>query len=275
MQDILIATFYRFTHLEDPASMRRDIEATCLEHDVRGTILLAGVGINATIAGPRGGVLSVLEHLKKDPRFAALTWQESNANEQPFQRMRVRLKKEIVTLGLPGIDPRRSVGTYVEPEDWNRLLDDPDVIVVDTRNDYEVAIGTFEDSVNPDIDSFGELTTWIDEHIEVGRQPKVAMFCTGGIRCEKSTALLKERGIEDVYHLHGGILNYLRRIPREESRWQGACFVFDERIAVGHGLEVVEHRLCPSCQYPIPGDSDSGCTNCASTDPVTRALDEG
>jgi UPF0176 protein len=262
VQDFLVATFYQFTRLDDPASMREALENSCLERQVRGTILLADEGINATIAGPRPGVLAVIELLRTDPRLEGLTWQESTTDTQPFQRLRVRLKKEIVTLRVPGLDPGRSAGAYVEPEDWNELINDPDVIVIDTRNDYEVVIGSFEGAVNPEVDSFSELTDWLDERIDVGKQPRVAMFCTGGIRCEKSTALLRERGIEQVYHLRGGILNYLKRIPESESRWNGACFVFDDRVAVGHGLEVVEHRLCPNCQYPI-GVGGAECTHCA------------
>jgi UPF0176 protein len=261
--DLLVATFYLFTPLEDPASMRKGIEDSCCANEVLGTILLANEGINATIAGPRSGVLAIIDELKKDPRLADLTWQKSNARSQPFQRMRVRLKKEIVTLGVPGIDPHRSAGTYVEPEDWNSLISEPDMLVIDTRNDYEVAIGSFENAVNPGVDSFSELTDWLDDRIKVGEQPRVAMFCTGGIRCEKSTALLKERGIEEVHHLRGGILNYLRSVPESESKWNGACFVFDERVAVGHGLEIIEHRLCPRCQYPIGAENDAECANCS------------
>ena len=260
--DLLVATFYLFTPLEDPASMRQGIEESCRAHEVLGTILLATEGINATIAGPHSGVLAVIDELREDPRLSELTWQESTAGDQPFKRMRVRLKKEIVTLGVPGIDPNRSKGTYVEPEDWNSLINEPDMILIDTRNDYEVSIGSFETAINPGVDSFSELTDWLDDRIKTGEQPRVAMFCTGGIRCEKSTALLKERGIQEVHHLRGGILNYLRNIPESESKWNGACFVFDERVAVGHRLEVIDHRICPSCQYPIGIEDDAVCANC-------------
>ena len=262
MPDLLVATFYQFTPLEDPASMREGIEESCRTHEVLGTILLATEGINATIAGPYSGVLAVIDELREDPRLSELTWQESTAGDQPFKRMRVRLKKEIVTLGVPGIDPNRSRGTYVEPEDWNSLINEPDMILIDTRNDYEVSIGSFETAINPGVDSFSELTDWLDERIKTGEQPRVAMFCTGGIRCEKSTALLKERGIEEVHHLRGGILNYLKRIPESESSWKGACFVFDERLAVGHGLEVLEHELCSNCQYPMSVGDEGRCTHC-------------
>lgn len=259
--EFLVATFYQFTRLDDPCELQEAFLRVCEEHDVRGTILLAHEGINATIAGPPVGVMAVLSYIKSQPRFSALTWQESIAPEQPFGRMRVRLKKEIVTLGDPAVDPTCATGIYVEPEDWNDLISDPDVIVVDTRNDYEVAIGTFRNAINPKLEAFGELTAWADENLEEDSDVRVAMFCTGGIRCEKSTALLKERGFDNVYHLRGGILNYLKTVPEAESLWEGACFVFDERIAVGHGLVVVDHRLCDRCQYPIRAKQEK-CGHC-------------
>ena len=251
MSELLVATFYKFTKIEDLAALQNTIEAWCIENDVRGIVLLASEGINSTIAGPRNGVLAVLEFLRKDPRFDGLTWKESIAKEQPFRKLRVRLKKEIVTMGVPGIDPERLVGTYIKPEDWNDLISDPDVIVVDTRNDYEVEIGTFKDAINPDITSFGEFPKWIKDNIDIHTQPRVAMFCTGGIRCEKSTALLKEAGVKEVFHLEGGILKYLEQIPEDQSLWDGECFVFDERVSVGHGLEIGEYELCRGCRYPI------------------------
>ena len=251
VNQLLVATFYKFTKIEDLATLQESIESCCIENDVRGIVLLATEGINSTIAGPRNGVLAVLEFLRKDPRFDGLTWKESIAKEQPFRKLRVRLKKEIVTMGVPGIDPERLAGTYIKPEDWNDLISDPDVIVVDTRNDYEVEIGTFKDAVNPDITSFGELPEWIKNNIDIQTQPRVAMFCTGGIRCEKSTALLKEAGVKDVFHLEGGILKYLELIPEDRSLWDGQCFVFDERVSVGHGLEVGEYELCRGCRHPI------------------------
>ena len=251
MSQYLVATFYKFTKIEDLAALQKTIEACCIENDVRGIVLLASEGINSTIAGSRNGVLAVLEFLRKDPRFDGLTWKESIAKEQPFRKLRVRLKKEIVTMGVPGIDPERLVGTYIKPEDWNDLISDPDVIVVDTRNDYEVEIGTFKDAINPDITSFGEFPKWIKDNIDIHTQPRVAMFCTGGIRCEKSTALLKEAGVKEVFHLEGGILKYLEQIPEDQSLWDGECFVFDERVSVGHGLEIGEYELCRGCRYPI------------------------
>jgi UPF0176 protein len=251
MTEFLVAAFYKFTKLEDFASMQKTIEACCSDNNVKGIVLLAEEGINSTIAGPRNGVLAVLEFLQTDPRFAELTWKESTTQKQPFRKLRVRLKKEIVTMGVSGIDPERIVGTYVKPKDWNDLISDPNVIVIDTRNDYEVEIGSFKDAINPDITAFGEFPDWIDGNIDIENQPKVAMFCTGGIRCEKSTALLKEAGVNEVYHLEGGILKYLEQIPKEESLWDGQCFVFDERVSVGHGLEVGEYELCRACRFPI------------------------
>jgi UPF0176 protein len=254
LTEFYVATFYRFTTLDDFASMQAPIEACCTAHNVKGIILLANEGINATIAGPREGILAVIDYLKKDLRMADLTWKESIASQQPFRKLRVRLKKEIVTMGIPGVDPAQLVGTYVKPSEWNALISDPNIIVVDTRNDYEVAIGSFKGAIDPDIKSFGELPDWLDKQVDVDQQPKVAMFCTGGIRCEKSTALLKQFGVNEVYHLEGGILKYLEEVPEEESLWEGQCFVFDERVSVGHGLEVGELTLCRACRHPIGND---------------------
>jgi len=251
MNELLVATFYKFTKLDDLASLQKSIETRCLENNVRGIVLIANEGINATIAGSRDEVLEVLHLLLEDPRLESLTWKESTAIKQPFRKLRVRLKKEIVTMGVDGINPDRLVGTYVKPEKWNELISDPNVIVIDTRNDYEVEIGTFKDAINPDITSFGELPKWIEENIDIEEQPRVAMFCTGGIRCEKSTALLKEAGVNEVYHLEGGILKYLEKMEEELSLWDGQCFVFDERVSVGHGLEVGEYELCRACRFPI------------------------
>ena len=214
MSDYLVATFYKFTKIEDPAKLQASIEDCCLENDVRGIVLLASEGINSTIAGSPEGVRNVLQFLRDDARFSELTWKESNASQAPFRKLRVRLKKEIVTMGVDGINPDRLVGTYIKPEKWNELISDPNVIVIDTRNDYEVEIGTFKDAINPDITSFGELPKWVEENIDIEEQPRVAMFCTGGIRCEKSTALLKEAGVNEVYHLEGGILKYLEKMER-------------------------------------------------------------
>jgi UPF0176 protein len=252
---LLVAAFYKFASLDDHTAMQSPIEACCATNDVRGIILLSREGINSTICGPPQGIMAVLDFLRADERLTDLTWKESSATTQPFRKMRVRLKDEIVTMGVPGIDPNHTVGTHVKPQDWNALISDPDVIVIDARNDYEVGIGTFDGAIDPDITSFRELPTWLNEQLDLQSQPRVAMFCTGGIRCEKSTSLLKEAGVEDVYHLEGGILKYLEEIPESESLWHGECFVFDERVSVGHGLAPGPYELCRACRCPIQ-DSD-------------------
>lgn len=251
----LTAAFYKFVDLPDYTSLKEPLLAFCQQHDVKGMILLATEGINSTIAGPADGVHAVLAYLRQDPRLADLQHKEAWSDKAPFYRMKVRLKREIVTLGVPEANPSTLAGTYVKPADWNQLISDPDVVVVDTRNHYEVDIGTFIGALNPHIDSFSELPQWVEQTAELnpasGKKPKVAMFCTGGIRCEKSTALLRAQGFEEVYHLEGGILKYLETVPPEQSLWQGACFVFDERVAVGHGLEVGDYGLCRACRMPI------------------------
>ena len=249
----IAAAFYHFATLPDYAEKRAPLKALCDERQVSGTILLAAEGVNGTIAGAPGDVRAVLDHLRADPRLAALEHKESPAARQPFHRMKVRLKREIVTLGVPGLDPASQAGQYVDPADWNTLIDDPDVVLVDTRNDYEVAIGSFPGALNPATRSFRELPDWVERHPEL-RGKKVAMFCTGGIRCEKSTALLRSRGFEEVYHLKGGILKYLETVPAQENRWQGECFVFDERVAVGQGLAPGSHTLCRACRHPLGPD---------------------
>ncbi len=255
----LTAALYQFVDLPDFASLRGPLQACCDAHGVKGTLLLAPEGINGTIAGPEAGVRAVLAHLRADPRLAGLPHKASWSHKPPFLRMKVKLKKEIVTLRVPGLDPSKTVGQYVKPQDWNALLADPDVVVVDTRNDYEVAIGTFAGAINPDIKTFTDLPAWLDAQPNLqtttARKPKVAMFCTGGIRCEKSTALMKMRGFDEVYHLEGGILKYLEEVPPEQSTWQGECFVFDERVSVGHGLKPGPYELCRSCRWPL-GEAD-------------------
>lgn len=249
----LTAALYKFVDLPDHDALREPLQACCEAHAVKGTLLLAREGINGTIAGPEAGVHAVLAHLRADPRLASLQHKEAWADKPPFSRMKVRLKKEIVTLRVPGLDPNQTVGQYVKPQDWNALLADPDVLVIDTRNDYEVAIGTFKGAVNPDIKTFTQLPAWLDAQpaLQGAKKPKVAMFCTGGIRCEKSTALMKMRGFDEVYHLEGGILKYLEEVPPEQSTWEGECFVFDERVSVGHGLQPGPHELCRSCRWPL------------------------
>jgi UPF0176 protein len=253
----LTAALYKFVDLPDFEALREPLQACCEAQQVKGTLLLASEGINGTIAGMEQGVRAVLAHLRADPRLATLQHKEAWADKPPFLRMKVRLKKEIVTLRVPGLDPNKTVGQYVKPEDWNALVADPDVLLIDTRNDYEVAIGTFQGAINPAIRTFTELPAWLDAQpsLQGEKKPKVAMFCTGGIRCEKSTALMKMHGFDEVYHLEGGILKYLEEIPPEQSTWEGACFVFDERVSVGHGLQPGPHELCRSCRWPL-GEQD-------------------
>jgi len=262
MTEFLTAAFYKFVELPDFAQLKAPLLACCQANDVKGTILLATEGINSTIAGPAVGVHAVLAYLRHDPRLADLQHKEAWSAKAPFYRMKVRLKREIVTLGVPGIDPTLVVGTYVKPQDWNALISDPDVVVIDTRNDYEVGIGTFAGAVDPDIQSFAMLPQWLAQapalHPASGNKPKVAMFCTGGIRCEKSTALLRAQGFDEVFHLEGGILKYLETVPEAQSLWQGQCFVFDERVSVGHGLLPGQHDLCRACRQPLAdGDLQS------------------
>lgn len=249
----LTVALYKFVDLPDCEALREPLLSCCEANGVKGTLLLASEGINGTIAGPEAGVRAVLAHLRAAPRLASIQHKEAWADKPPFTRMKVRLKKEIVTLRVPGLDPNKTVGQYVKPQDWNALLADPDVLVIDTRNDYEVAIGTFKGAVNPDIKTFTQLPGWLDAQpaLQGAKKPKVAMFCTGGIRCEKSTALLKMRGFDEVYHLEGGILKYLEEVPPEQSTWEGECFVFDERVSVGHGLQPGPHELCRSCRWPL------------------------
>lgn len=262
MPDFLTAALYKFVELPDFAELRVPLLACCEAHGVKGTLLLASEGINGTIAGQTESIHAVLAYLRSDPRLANLKHKEAFAPRMPFHRMKVRLKREIVTLGVPDVHPALMAGQYVKPQDWNRLLDDPGLILVDTRNDYEVAIGTFQGAINPATRSFSELPGWVEQQMAEGgklapvegKKPKVAMFCTGGIRCEKSTALLRSKGFEEVYHLEGGILKYLETMPAAQSRWQGECFVFDERVSVGHGLTVGDHTLCRSCRDPLSAE---------------------
>ncbi|MFC3118852.1 oxygen-dependent tRNA uridine(34) hydroxylase TrhO [Jhaorihella thermophila] len=246
-----IAALYHFSRFEDPATLRGPLLDLCLAHDIKGTLLLAREGINGTIAGPRAGIDAVLAHIRALPGCADMEWKESTADKPPFARMKVRLKKEIVTLGQPDVDPRARVGHYVEPRDWNDLIRNPDVAVIDTRNDYEVAIGTFEGAIDPKTQSFRDFPAWWEANRHRFHNKRIAMFCTGGIRCEKSTNWLLGQGVQEVYHLKGGILRYLEEIPPENSAWQGDCFVFDERVSVGHGLRPGPHILCRGCRRPI------------------------
>ena len=257
MSNFTIAALYKFVELPDYEAMREPLQAFCEQHDVKGTLLLALEGINGTIAGPREGIDAVLAYLRNDPRLATLEHKESwSEDREPFHRMRVRLKKEIVTMGQPNVNGQNA-GTYVKPEDWNALISDPDVVLIDTRNDYEVDIGTFKGAVNPETVTFREFPQWVQEQAQEGglldknRKKKVAMFCTGGIRCEKSTAYMKSQGYDEVYHLEGGILKYLETIPQPQSLWEGECFVFDERVSVGHGLVPGPYIQCRACRHPL------------------------
>ena len=255
---IRIAALYQFARFDDPKTLRAPLLALCEANGVRGTLLLAREGINGTIAGSDSGVEAVLDHIRTLPDCDAIEVKESRAEGLPFHRTKVRLKKEIVTMGQPDLDPLAGVGTYVAPEDWNALISDPDTIVIDTRNDYEVQIGSFEGAIDPQTTSFREFPEWFRakraELEAEGRSPKIAMFCTGGIRCEKSTAFARAEGVEDVFHLKGGILNYLEHVPESESLWRGECFVFDERVSVGHGLAPGDHGLCRACRRPLDHD---------------------
>ena len=239
MSSLVVAAFYKFTALPDYAEMRAPLLQFCREYGIQGTILLAEEGINATIAGPRAGIDSVLARLRSDPRLADLEHKESSANGRAFGRMKVRLKKEIVTLGVPGVDPTQRVGKYVPPEEWNALITEPDVVVIDTRNTYETQVGTFRGAVDPQIESFRQFPDFVRTQLDPARTPRVALFCTGGIRCEKATSFMLDAGFREVYHLQGGILKYLEQAPREQGLWEGACFVFDERVALDYGLEEV------------------------------------
>ena len=252
--DVVVAALYRFAALPDFVALKDPLYQLMIEHEVRGTLLLAKEGINGTIAGSRQGIDRILDWLKSDPRFADLEAKESYVDTPPFYRTKVKLKKEIVTMGVEGIDPKDIVGTYVEPADWNALIADPEVLVLDTLNKYEVDIGSFENAINPETESFRELPAYVEKHLDPVKHKKVAMFCTGGIRCEKSTAFLKRQGFNEVYHLKGGILKYLEEVPETESKWRGECFVFDNRVTVNHQLEKGQYDQCHACRRPITED---------------------
>ena len=258
---ICVAALYKFTPFADHGTLQAPLLGCCRAAGVKGTLLLAQEGINGTIAGSDAGIAAVLDHIRTLPGCADLEVKFSRAPALPFHRMKVRLKREIVTMGQPNIDPLGSVGTYVPPADWNALIADPGTIVIDTRNDYEVAIGTFKGAIDPQTASFREFPEWFrarrDALLGQGQAPKVAMFCTGGIRCEKSTAFLKAEGVEEVYHLQGGILKYLEEVPPEDSLWQGECFVFDQRVSVGHGLVPGGYALCHACRRPVSAEQQA------------------
>ncbi|PPD17430.1 MAG: hypothetical protein CTY27_03865 [Methylotenera sp.] len=251
----LTAALYKFVSLPNYADLQAPILAACEAHHIKGTILLASEGINGTIAGLPDDMNAVLNFLRNDAvfdgKFADLEHKESYADEHPFYRMKVKLKKEIVTLGIAGVSPTKQVGTYVKPQDWNALISDPDVILIDTRNDYEVDIGTFKGAIDPKTTTFREFPEYVAKNLDKTKHKKVAMFCTGGIRCEKASSYMMDQGFEEVYHLQGGILKYLETVPEEQSLWQGECFVFDQRVAVKHNLEVGEFDQCYACRHPL------------------------
>ncbi|MDR3426966.1 rhodanese-related sulfurtransferase [Silvimonas sp.] len=248
---IVVAALYKFVTLTDYVELREPLQQCMKDLGVKGTLLLAQEGINGTVSGTREAIDGLLNWLKNDPRMLDIDHKESYCDEQPFYRTKVKLKKEIVTLGVPGVDPNKKVGTYVEPQDWNALIADPEVLVIDTRNDYEVAIGTFERAVDPQTTSFSEFPEYIKEHFDPAKHKKVAMFCTGGIRCEKASSYMLGEGFEEVFHLKGGILKYLETVPQEESRWKGDCFVFDNRVTVRHDLSEGDFELCHACREPV------------------------
>lgn len=251
MNDFVVAALYKFVALPDYKALREPLLDQCVSAGVKGTLLLAKEGINGTIAGSRQGIDTVLDFLRQDPRLLDLSHKESFDDSQPFYRMKVKLKKEIVTMGVGGIDPNEVVGQYVKPQDWNALISDPEVLLIDTRNDYEVKIGSFQGAVNPDTQSFREFPEYVRAHYDPEKHKKVAMFCTGGIRCEKASSFMRQEGFDEVYHLEGGILKYLEDVEEAQSLWKGECFVFDNRVSVGHGLAPGSYDLCHGCREPI------------------------
>ncbi|MFC3751605.1 rhodanese-related sulfurtransferase [Aquamicrobium ahrensii] len=246
-----VAALYRFCRLERFEELRAPLAAFCCGRGIKGTLLLAREGVNGTVAGTAAAISELVDYLDSQPELAGLDVKYSQAAEMPFHRMKVRLKREIVTMGVDGVDPLESVGAYVAPDEWNELISDPDTIVIDTRNDYEVALGTFKGAVDPRTATFREFPEWVEEHKGDLENRKIAMFCTGGIRCEKATAFVKSLGFDEVFHLKGGILKYLEEVPARESLWEGECFVFDERVSVTHGLEEGEAELCRACRRPL------------------------
>ena len=266
----LIATFYKFANLQDLEAKQQQIAVWCRKGQIKGTIILAEEGINGTIAGTPEAIALVIERLQSISALSALEVKKSTTGKAPFAKLKVKIKPEIVTLGMPEVNPNQQVGTYVEPEDWNQIIGDPEVVLIDTRNNYEVEIGTFERAKNPRTKSFREFPQYVARHVDPAATPKVAMFCTGGIRCEKASSYLLSQGFKEVYHLKGGILRYLERISPAESKWQGECFVFDERVAVKEGLELGSHELCYACGHPIDStakaspkyEANISCPNC-------------
>ncbi len=253
-----VVAFYKFVRLSNWVEMRDPLLSCCLEQGVKGTILLAEEGINGTIAGSRTAIDTVLAFLRDDSRLADLDPKESCAKSPPFDQIKVRLKKEIVSLGLSEVDPSRQVGTYVSPHDWNALISDPEVTVIDVRNQFEVGIGTFDRAINPQTSSFRQFPNYVRSHLDPNQHKKIAMFCTGGIRCEKASAFMLAEGFEEVYHLQGGILNYLEEVPNDQSLWHGECFVFDQRVAVIEGVTEGSFEIRRDCGHPISEAEQTG-----------------
>lgn len=253
MPDVIVAAMYRFVGIDDPGALRGPLLDVMTGNRLRGTLLLAHEGINGTVAGDRAGIDALLAWLRADVRFADLSCRESRTAKQPFARTRVRLKREIVAMGVPDIDPNRA-GTYVEPQDWNALIGDPDVTLIDTRNEYEIRVGTFRGALDPHTQTFRQFPAFVREHLDPERHGKIAMFCTGGIRCEKSTAFLRQQGFDEVYQLKGGVLGYLEEIPEDQTAWHGECFVFDERVTVDHRLRQGAYEQCHACRMPVSAD---------------------
>ncbi|MGK9064303.1 oxygen-dependent tRNA uridine(34) hydroxylase TrhO [Stutzerimonas chloritidismutans] len=253
-QKIVVAALYKFVSLPDYVELREPLLAVLEANGIKGTLLLAEEGINGTVSGTRQAIDALFAWFAQDARLADIDHKESFCDEQPFYRTKVKLKKEIVTLGVPGVDPNQRVGTYVEPQDWNALIEDPEVLLIDTRNDYEVAIGTFDGAIDPQTKSFREFPDYIKANFDPARHKKVAMFCTGGIRCEKASSYMLGEGFEEVYHLKGGILKYLEEVPQEQSRWTGDCFVFDNRVTVRHDLSEGDFDQCHACRLPISAE---------------------
>jgi len=270
---LTICALYKFTRLDDFEEIQSSLKLFLDSLNIRGTLLLAREGVNGTIAGDNDSIMKSLDYLQKDGRLAGLEYKLSYSEKPPFKRLKVKLKKEIVTLGVSDIDPTHSSGTYVKPADWNELINDPDVVLIDTRNNYEFEIGSFKGSINPNTETFREFPAYTKNNLEKYRDKKIAMFCTGGIRCEKSTAYLKSEGFENVFHLQGGILKYLEEVKEDESLWEGECFVFDDRVAVKHNLELGKYDQCHACRFPITDEDKehphyekgASCSRCYGT----------
>ena len=284
MPEYIVAALYKFTPLPDYEILVESLKNLCAAYQIKGTLLLAREGINGTIAGSRRGIDALLRYLQEDGRFADMEWKESSAAAQPFNRLKVRAKKESVTLGLPEVDPTRQVGIYIKPEEWNSLISDPEVIVIDVRNNYECAIGAFQQAVNPETDTFSQFPTYVSQNLNPKLHKKVAMYCTGGIRCEKASSYMVSQGFKEVYQLKGGILKYLETVKPEESLWKGECFVFDNRVTLQHGLKAGSYELCHGCRNPISAQDKESlkyiegivCPHCfdgASAKKIRRAAD--